>query len=264
MRQLHVTSLGLYPSAPRHYVERDKGIEQAIFIYCLGGKGFLRLEGAEFSIMPGEAVFVPPKLAHAYGAERGTDWSKLWVHFDGEETQHLLESLGVDRGSPKLFVADIPQIRGAFEEIFACLNYNYSDAGLLAMSGELTRLFAKIKLHSNRSRGEGRAAEDRILASIDFMERHLDMAMSLESLAARADQSVAHYGKLFKERTSQSPLAYFNQLKIRKACELLDHTNQSVKEVARQLGFSDSYYFSRLFKKIQGCSPVHYRRSEKS
>ncbi|RKX40274.1 MAG: AraC family transcriptional regulator, partial [Verrucomicrobia bacterium] len=78
-----------------------------------------------------------------------------------------------------------------------------------------------------------------------------------------AGQSVSHYSKLFKYRTSQSPMACFLQLKIRKACELLDQTDQSVKAIAEGLGYDDPYYFSRLFKKIQGCSPTHYRDSIK-
>lgn len=54
-------------------------------------------------------------------------------------------------------------------------------------------------------------------------------------------------------------MASFIQLKIRKACEPLDQTNQSILPIAKQLGYDDPYYFSRLFKKIQGC----YRDSVK-
>ncbi len=72
-----------------------------------------------------------------------------------------------------------------------------------------------------------------------------------------------YYSKLFRERTSHSPIAYFIQLKICKACELLDHTDLGVREIAIELGYDDPYYFSRLFKKIQGVSPSKYRRDIK-
>ena len=95
------------------------------------------------------------------------------------------------------------------------------------------------------------------------MERHLDMPLTLKDLAAHSGQSAPYYTKLFRERTNQSPLAYFIQLKIRKACELLDQTESTVREIATELGYDDPYYFSRIFKKVQGCSPTAYRTSIK-
>jgi hypothetical protein len=47
------------------------------------------------------------------------------------------------------------------------------------------------------------------------------------------------------------------------ACHLLDTTALSVKEVAAELGYEDPYYFSRIFQKTLGCSPLAYRRSVK-
>ena len=193
-----------------------------------------------------------------------------WISTTAEPVSHAgsvgtcaAESLGVDADNPLLYVPDVPMLCQAFEEVLACLNYHYSDAGLLAMTSELTHLLSKIKLHQSNLYRERKAAEDRVLGTIDFMQRHLDMPLSLKDLATYAGQSEANYGKLFKYRTGQSPMACFIQLKVRKACELLDQTNQSVLSIAKQLGYDDPYYFSRLFKKIQGCSPTHYRASVK-
>ena len=58
-------------------------------------------------------------------------------------------------------------------------------------------------------------------------------------------------------------MAYFIHLKIRKACELLDQTELTVQEIAVAIGYDDPYYFSRIFKKIQGVSPSAYRQSVK-
>ena len=48
---------------------------------------------------------------------------------------------------------------------------------------------------------------------------------------------------------------------MRRACELLRNENLSVKEVAALLGYSDPYYFSRLFKSVIGVAPRSYRKS---
>jgi len=261
--QLHVTHIGAFPSAPHHYVERKEGVPQAILIYCLKGRGFLELDDSIFPVGQGHVAIIPPGIPHSYYADADDPWSIFWIHFDGKQTMLVLQSLEVDACKPLLYVPDTEMMHQAFEEVYACLNYHYSDAGLLSMTGELIRLLSKIKLHHGNPRRKHQAVEDRIMDSIDFMERHLDMPVSLENLAARAGQSVSYYRKLFKRRTSLPPMAFFIQLKIRKACELLDQTNQSVKAIAEELGYEDPYYFSRLFKKTQGYSPTHYRNSIK-
>jgi AraC-like DNA-binding protein len=52
---------------------------------------------------------------------------------------------------------------------------------------------------------------------------------------------------------------YFIHLKIQNACKLLYLTDMTVREVSFELGYDDPYYFSRLFKKVMGISPMQYR-----
>ena len=75
--------------------------------------------------------------------------------------------------------------------------------------------------------------------------------------------SVSHFSELFREQVHQSPLSYFTQLKIRAACRLLDLSGKPVKAVALETGYSDPYYFSRVFKKVMGISPENYRAIKK-
>jgi AraC-like DNA-binding protein len=83
--------------------------------------------------------------------------------------------------------------------------------------------------------------------------------VSLAEMAGQVDLSASQFSYTFRQQTGQSPLAYFNQLKMQHACMLLTVTQLSVKEIAHQVGCADPYYFSRLFKKIVGSSPSEYR-----
>ena len=58
-------------------------------------------------------------------------------------------------------------------------------------------------------------------------------------------------------------MAYFIHQRMRHACRLLDLTDKPVKVVASEAGYRDPYYFSRLFKKVMGHSPEHYREIKK-
>ena len=95
------------------------------------------------------------------------------------------------------------------------------------------------------------------------MHSRLAETVRLEEFANKAGLSVSHFSDMFREQVHQSPMSYFTQLKIRAACRLLDLTEKSVKVVAIETGYSDPYYFSRVFKKEMGISPDKYRAIKK-
>lgn len=256
---LHVTHIGAFPSAPHHYVERKWGADEAILIYCLKGKGELEIGGGRVAVTAGYAFVIPPGTPHVYRADEDEPWSIFWIHFKGSQVPSLMESLDVSRESPLIYVPDVNLMREAFEEVYVCLNYHFSDGGLQTMSSELMRLLARIKLHKSHFHPQRQSLEQRVIDTMDFMVRHLDVPLTLDDLATRAGLSATYYSKLFKDRNSVSPMSWFIARKIGKACEFLTETDLSVQEIAMKLGYVDPYYFSRIFKKIQGVAPANYR-----
>ncbi|MBL8993698.1 MAG: helix-turn-helix domain-containing protein, partial [Spirochaetia bacterium] len=69
---------------------------------------------------------------------------------------------------------------------------------------------------------------------------------------------------LFRASTGFSPTDFFLRLKIQKASQKLLASRAPIREVAREVGFEDEYYFSRLFRKITGESPRRYRESHRA
>lgn len=94
---------------------------------------------------------------------------------------------------------------------------------------------------------------------IYFMKRNLNRKLVLENLAEESGFSASHLSLVFKRSTGHSPLSYFTQLKIQRACQYLDHTNMEIKEISSALGYDDPLYFSRVFSKIMDQSPKRYR-----
>jgi AraC-like DNA-binding protein len=78
-------------------------------------------------------------------------------------------------------------------------------------------------------------------------------------VARELNVSYSRFRALFRRCTGLSPAQYHLQLRIRRACELLEGSALRIKEVADRLGFESPYYFSRLFKKKTGVSPEAWR-----
>ena len=94
-----------------------------------------------------------------------------------------------------------------------------------------------------------------------FMREHIDQPLSLETLSQQANLSRYHFSNRYKKLTGYSPIKHFLNMKMEHACHLLDSTDMTVQEIAGAVGYDDSLYFSRLFKKTLGTSPRSYRAS---
>ena len=73
--------------------------------------------------------------------------------------------------------------------------------------------------------------------------------------------SYKYAGTLFKEETGQTIHEYQRMLRVRRAKQLLKETDKPITDIAQLTGFSDVFYFSRVFRAQQGCPPSEYRRT---
>lgn len=99
-----------------------------------------------------------------------------------------------------------------------------------------------------------------LLASLEHMRRNLHMKMTISELSRVAGISMTQYFRLFKKHIGESPLIYFNAMKVKRAAELLRHTLIPVKEIAFNLGYEEPAYFTNQFRKIMGVPPREYRK----
>ncbi len=84
---------------------------------------------------------------------------------------------------------------------------------------------------------------------------------TLELLAVRFHFSKNYLVRVFKEAYGMSVRNYIALVRIRKAKELLRFTNMNIDQCSYECGFGDPNYFSRIFKKVEGCSPSKFRKN---
>ena len=108
---------------------------------------------------------------------------------------------------------------------------------------------------SETEKDRQRRTLERLTPVIEYMDCHYTEKLSLGQLASMANMSPYYFCRLFKGLTGKSPTEYINHLRINRAATLLQESNLNITEIAMYVGFSDSNYFSRQFKKYKLVAP---------
>jgi transcriptional regulator GlxA family with amidase domain len=91
------------------------------------------------------------------------------------------------------------------------------------------------------------------------MKEHLEEKITLNNIASAVGYSSSHLNTLFMQRTSYSPMAYYNQLKIQRSCFYLQFSDLKIKEIAFRLNYYDPFHCSKTFVKEMEITPKEYR-----
>ena len=102
----------------------------------------------------------------------------------------------------------------------------------------------------------------RIGEAMSHLERNIHREVDLDELAAIAHMSKRSFLRVFQSATGTSPLAWVIEKRIVRARHLLRQTDRRVTEIAFDVGFNDSNYFTRQFRKATGISPREYRQRQ--
>jgi AraC-like DNA-binding protein len=261
---LHVICLGWFPKARGHGIERPRGLDECIMIFCTSGKGRLEIDGRRVVVGTGEVLLIPPNKAHTYHADEEDPWSIHWAHFSGTAAASYASLLPAQEHVMAVTADDAKEIAKMFRESYRLASTGFTERTLLLVSHILRHALGVLFFQIGTSlRGGARTTAHDLTKSIEFMRANVGRSLTLQELSRHASLSPARFSSLFRDQTGSSPVEHHIRLRMQAACHLLDTTALSVKEVAAELGYEDPYYFSRIFQKTLGCSPLAYRRSVK-
>ncbi|WP_391573271.1 AraC family transcriptional regulator, partial [Cohnella sp.] len=125
--------------------------------------------------------------------------------------------------------------------------------------GTLFYQFVYELLHQLPKQGLNSKKRDLATQIATIVHENYAEAMTLETLSESLNYSVSHLSSYFRLRTGISPIDYLIKVRIDQAAKLLLETDATLKEIAAGVGYHDPSYFSRLFKKHRGVSPIRYR-----
>jgi AraC-like DNA-binding protein len=132
--------------------------------------------------------------------------------------------------------------------------------GLFTATETLTHIEHALARHK-RLGSENQRLVRRVMA---YLHENFAQPISREQLASYAGVSERHLNRCFMQETGTTPLTYLNRYRIQQARTLLAEGQLSVIEVMGRVGFSESSYFTRLFRREVGVSPGAYKKGSRS
>jgi AraC-like DNA-binding protein len=264
---LAVHSMGYFPKAEGHYVDREHGCNECILIYCTQGEGWYRLNNQLHKVPANHFFILPMNIPHSYGSSNHDPWTIYWTHFKGNKAQYISNQL--QKGPIPIALDQNSRIDDRitfFDELLNAFNLeiteeviNYVNLGFnyLISSFLYINTFRDVKLR----KGLVNKNFSFVSLATHYMAENIEKKLSLKDLSSHFGYSESYFNRVFRKEVQFSPIDYFLHLKIERAAHLLLHTNLKINQISLKLGFDDPYYFSRLFKKIKGVSPKEYRKT---
>ncbi|MBE7042338.1 MAG: helix-turn-helix transcriptional regulator [Ruminococcaceae bacterium] len=215
------------------------------------GSATLKTVTSTFEVKKGDLFFAFP--ASLYEMVGSNDFQYCYISFMGVGITKLFEELQIKMESPVYYNYEhlIDFWYGAINRITPQNSIILTESVLL-----YTLSFLGKQKEKNRS------TENLFEMMVDYIDKHyMDCNISLMQLADLFSYTEKYLSHLFKKNMNQSFKTYLNNLRIQYACELIENNNTSIAQISALCGYSDSLYFSKVFKKFKGMTPREYIKS---
>ena len=244
------------------------------FTAMLQGRKYMKLENKTnyFDYFPGESVLVAPgeTMVIDFPESDETPTQCISLSLNPEFIENSLNHLNynfakVDETSSwnlqldEYFLFNNKSLASATNNIMRIAMDDNSEKDIMA-DFALKELLIRLMQTQARSMVEKNLAKNksRIGFVVDYIKNNIHQKLSIDSIAKLAYVSKSNFFKMFKDELGTSPNDFILQERISKAKELLA-LNNSIKETAFQTGFSDTNYFTRVFKQLVGVTPKNYQ-----
>lgn len=224
--------------------------------YTESGEAFITHHAREFRLRPGWAMVIPAHTVISYHCPKA--FVQHWVHFRAELFggvslfDYLQFSSEIEMNDSDRVFAILGRLREVFKR---------GDPGeRFETNGLLLQLLAPF-VGTSGSGGELHRQEGflRFRKALEYIDAHMADPLQIEDLSTIANLERTYFSRSFKKHFGISPAHYIRQKRVERAKGLLWETDHTLDVIAEQLGFSDGFHFSKVFKSITGMPPKMFR-----
>ncbi|MDD2245955.1 MAG: AraC family transcriptional regulator [Proteiniphilum sp.] len=269
---LTINTVGFQPIAPytqypstdhpkSYYFSPDKGriLSEYQIVYISKGKGTFNSEATKkVNITKGQTIILFPGQWHTYCPLKDTGWNEYYIGFEGRIIDNIVVNGFISPSNQVLNVGVNEDLVNLFSTAIKVAKEDKT-AAQQNLAGIAFNILGTILSLAQNKNFETKDKAQKIERAKVIMLENIHKNIDIKGIANNLGISYSLFRKAFKEYTGYAPAQYFQELKLKKAKELLTETDFSIKEISYELNFSSYEYFLSFFKKRVGSTPLEYR-----
>jgi AraC-like DNA-binding protein len=254
---------GPHPSGYLFTWKAGRRLNEFQVVYVSAGRGIFQSRSTgPVNLHAGHVLLLFPGEWHRYRPLKPTGWTEHWIGFDGTYARHIMENF---------FSPARAALRVGMDDELLGLMQSVQDLLLAAPAGwreiaaaRTVEILARIRSLALSYRTADRKMAEKVHEARCALLKGAEEFIDLRKLAAGLGMSYSSFRSTFRKQTGSSPRQYQILIRLNKARALLTDTDIPVADVAQQTGFGTVFYFSRIFRKKCGLSPLAFRRRARS
>lgn len=245
--------------------DRSEGLmphwhEHTELLYFTKGECEAVLDGKSFTVMGGDLLIVNSCEVHSFSVREKVDFCCLLIYPD------FFSDIAFSRVLLKSIVRSDAEVARVFEKI-KDIKLSPGGTGSLILKSSVYELFAHL---FDRYRAPIASDKEELLHSValkrlgivtDYVGKNYMNRITTKEISRIIYLSEGYFCRFFKRITGRSFSDYLTGIRIQRAKLLLESSDISVTQIAESVGFEDNNYFSRVFKKQEGVTPLAYRKN---
>lgn len=256
-----VTGAGRILDHPPSRVERALNCHAGVLVYQ--GSGSLELHGhpGRYRVRPGSFLWLPAGVRHRYGPS-ASGWNEYWILFEGPAARSYAELGYLGAACPVVEPADAAETFAQCVRLLDLLARPESLSGHVAATSSLHALINAVGTGRRKSAEPGRFRRDLGLRALRLLD-NAQGPVRIGSIARELAVSRDSLAVAVREATGSTPTVYLMRRRIDRAKALLADTDSPVSRIAREVGYPDPAYFTRVFTRQVGVAPSVFRRQQR-
>ena len=186
-----------------------------------------------------------------------TPWSIQWVGLYGQTVENHMKSLSVSGDNPIIKIEKYYEMEEVLEGLYQISNCTTEQLRCKQME-LIYRFFSLLWRKEQKSKSHDIADSAKKIIDYNF-----DRDITIKRVADTMHLDAAYLTRKFTEKYAVAPKEYLLKKRTELAKRLLAQTDATVAEIAGSVGYDDPLYFSRIFKRKEGVSPLAYRKQFK-
>ena len=245
-----------------YYFTTQKGrtLHEYQLVYITKGKGTFSSESTpEQEVSKGQLLVLFPDEWHTYAPSTKTGWNEYYIGFEGEIANKLMQENFLTKEKQVLDIGINEELVSLFRRALDIAEADRT-ASQQYLSGIAMHIIGcLLSITQNKLYEEMDNAAQKIESAKIIMQENIFKEIDAEELSAKLGLSYSWFRKVFKEYTGYSPAKYFQELKLRKAKQMLIESPLTIKEICYELNYTSAEHFFTVFKKQTGYTPTEYR-----